>query len=905
MKGTQVFDNHTQKREEADITALKRWQDVFCKVAGVYAFLLDEEGEALTELSGSPVEVAELMGAVTEKRIADIRRRVVESDIEDQAVEITGIPNLRLCAVAVREPGRAPLTWILFAVLKDSLEDASMYSRPPLTQFSREVTEEELYRAMDLVRDTMQILPAFTGEAAEQPEAVMPAATNPQDELSRLFLRAKTMTEIVSLLDSQENIDVTMEALIRHVGEFINLSHAFICQTHRADDRIDIVTQWNCEGGTRLFDHVDGISRFWFLRDSKTLILHHDSQMSFGEREHLDDLGIKSLIVIPIEVSGRIGFYACFTENRRERHWDIEEIKFISDAIKILHSIIARRVQQNSLASSFQSLEAILDNVGSAIYVRDMNTDAILFANRSLKSRFSREMETNKLGQLFERDIPPNVLSGNYEIYDEDRERWYDLYYTHIVWVDGRPVSLFATYDVTDKKLYQKRIEQQAYTDFLTGLYNRMCCERDLTHYVDEATKAGSPGALCYLDLDDFKHINDGLGHQYGDLLLQTISKSLRGVDGISNTCYRMGGDEFVIIIAPGSYGAFEEILDTIKGMFARPWYLKDTDYYCTMSMGIVEFPKDGTTVTELIKKADIAMYEAKKAGKNRVAKYTDSIDSSSFRRLDMEKNMRDATMDGYNEFEVYYQPIIDVQKADEPCIGAEALIRWNSSKMGLVSPGEFIPLAEYLGLINPIGNHVLQTACENCVKWNDELKKKNPSTLMRINVNLSVVQLLQNDIVDVIERAILSSGIRPKDLTLEVTESLAINDLDRTKMILDKIKRLGVKLALDDFGTGYSSLNNIRVLPFDIIKVDQNFVKDLATDSYSQAFIRMVAELGDAIGAEVCVEGIENEAQLKVLEGMDVKYIQGFYFDKPLTQAVFEDHYIYNNKTRPARRPV
>ncbi|MBQ9512327.1 MAG: GGDEF domain-containing protein, partial [Lachnospiraceae bacterium] len=643
MKGLQF--NNQETEEVFDIRAIARWQDVFSKVSGVYTCLLGENGEALTELSGSAVETAELTGAVTEKRIADIRRRVIESDIEDQAVEITSIPNLRLCAVAMKEGLKKPLTWILYAVLTDSTEDESMYSRPPITQFSRQITEEQLYRAMDLLRDTMNILPAF--ERQNGGESAGSVDSSAQNELSRLFLRAKTMTEIVSLLDSQDNIDTTMEMLIRHVGEYIDLSHAFICQTHRKDDRIDIVTQWSCEGERRMFDHLNDISRFWFLKDQKTLILHHDSQMSFGEREHLDDLGIKSLIVMPIEVSGRIGFYACFTENRRERHWDIDEIKFISDTIKILHSIIARRVQKNSLASSFQSLEAILDNVGSSIYVRDMNTDAILFANRSLKSRFSREMDANKLGALFERDIPPNVLSGNYEIYDEDRERWYDLYYTHIVWVDGRPVALFAIYDVTDKKLYQKRIEQQAYTDFLTGMYNRMCCERDLVKYIDEATKAGTPGALLYLDLDDFKHINDGLGHQYGDLLLKTISHSLRSVDGISNTCYRMGGDEFVIIVSPKSYPVFEEILDTIKGMFARPWYLKDTDYYCTMSMGIVEFPKEGDSVTELIKKADIAMYEAKKAGKNRVAKYTDNIDSTSFRRLDMEKNMRDATING------------------------------------------------------------------------------------------------------------------------------------------------------------------------------------------------------------------------------------------------------------------
>ena len=258
---------------------------------------------------------------------------------------------------------------------------------------------------------------------------------------------------------------------------------------------------------------------------------------------------------------------------------------------------------------------------------------------------------------------------------------------------------------------------------------------------------------------------------------------------------------------------------------------------------------------------------------------------------------MRDAMMKNYEEFEIYYQPIVDNLTKGTPCVGAEALVRWNS-KMGFISPGEFIPLAEYLGLINPIGNHVLEEACKACRDWNEA---GHPD--YRINVNLSVVQLLQPDIVEIIQNAIDTSGIRPSQLVLEITESLAINDLDRTKNILMKIKRLGVRVALDDFGTGYSSLNNIRALPFDIIKVDQNFVRDLAEDSYSQSFIRMIAELGEAIGADICVEGIETKMQYQVLENMKVHYIQGYYFDRPITRDVFEEKYVSMNHAEKKKK--
>ena len=369
------------------------------------------------------------------------------------------------------------------------------------------------------------------------------------------------------------------------------------------------------------------------------------------------------------------------------------------------------------------------------------------------------------------------------------------------------------------------------------------------------------------MDLDDFKHINDGLGHQYGDVLLKGISHNLQRISGIESTCYRMGGDEFVILVPPEYYPRFTLIQEEIKEIFAKPWFLKDADYYCTMSMGTVTFPKDGDNVQDLIKKADIAMYDAKKSGKNRVAHYSEQLDSASNTRLDMEKNMRDATIERIEEFEVYYQPVIDIQKEELPCTGAEALVRWNSSELGFLTPGSFIPLAEYLGLISQIGNHVMRMACLECKKWNE-----NGHPDYKVNVNLSVVQLLQNDMVEVIRKTLEETEVNPKNLTLEVTESIAKDDMDRMQKIMDNITK-----------------------SVDVIKVEQTFVKDLAEDSYSQAFIKMVAELANTIGVSICVEGIETEAQYKVLEGMKVRLVQGYYFGKPMSKEAFEEKYVRN----------
>ena len=211
---------------------------------------------------------------------------------------------------------------------------------------------------------------------------------------------------------------------------------------------------------------------------------------------------------------------------------------------------------------------------------------------------------------------------------------------------------------------------------------------------------------------------------------------------------------------------------------------------------------------------------------------------------------------------------------------------RWNSANLGFIPPAEFIPLAEYLGLINPIGNYVLREACGRCRRWNEA------GLDYKVNVNLSVVQLLQTDMVEIVDRTLEETGLEPRNLTLEVTESLAINDMDRMKEILNRIKSLGVKIALDDFGTGYSSLSHIREIPFDLIKVDQSFVKELAKDAYSQSFVKMVAELAETLGGNICVEGIETKAQYQVVRDMKVRYIQGYFFDRPMKLEEFEEKY-------------
>ena len=272
-----------------------------------------------------------------------------------------------------------------------------------------------------------------------------------------------------------------------------------------------------------------------------------------------------------------------------------------------------------------------------------------------------------------------------------------------------------------------------------------------------------------------------------------------------------------------------------------------------------------------------------RKQTENGYAYYSREVENSTAKRLDIENNMRQAVSTGIDEFVVFYQPVVNVNT--QMCTSCEALVRWDSKALGFMGPGEFIPLAEYLGLITSIGDYVLEEACRRCKLWND-----NGHPDFYINVNLSVVQLLQKNVVENIKRILDKTGVNPKNIVLEITESFAINDMQRVMDIITGLKKLGPRIALDDFGTGYSSLNYIKQLPLDIIKVDKTFIDDIIEDDYAQAFVKLIVDLSKTIGTKIVVEGVEHKEQFELLKSLGVDYIQGYYFGKPVPANIFEE---------------
>lgn len=881
--------NQSQRKETTeygidllDPVVMQGLQDHFCEANNVYCVCIGKTQGVVTKAYGTKEELDYIHRKAGMSRHAMLLNKLFVTDMEDVIEEPLEDPGFKMCGISIQLGGKVAALWIVIGVIE---EDGQRIPGRP--DYVKTTTSGQYYRSMEFLSYlSKQFFASKLDEIIAQ--EAFAKSNESQKRIEGELKRSEVMTSIVQMLESENGFSKITEDILKDVCEYLRISNACLLRLGNNGDTVDMISEWCLDARNSYIARCQDcpVEDFPFM-NGKPYIFSSGTVVPERFRPFCEKWKFRAGITLPVEINRTPAMYLVFFETERERIWDVTEIKFIKEVKQIIQSILSKRIAKNSLASSYASLEAILENVGCGICVKEPIKDRVLYSNQQFRKMFPQnDMESRLRAQALGEDS--GMDSSYTEYFSEDDNHYYDIYQNSINWVDGRMVILSTIYDVTDKKLYQQKIERQANNDFLTGLYNRMRCEHDIADCIRVTMEHGEQGALLYIDLDDFKHINDGLGHQYGDMLLKAISNSFQRIPGIEDQCYRMGGDEFVIIITREQYSRMEEIIEDIKGVFLKPWFLKGAEYYCTMSMGVVVFPEDGEDVQELIKKADIALYEAKKHGKNRVEYYDDAVDNSSFKQLDLEQSMRHATSNECSEFEVYYQPVVDISIDGDPCCGAEALVRWNSATMGLISPAEFIPMAEYLGLINPIGQYVMREACKHCKYWND---MGHPD--YHVNVNLSVVQLLRNDIVDNIRQVIEETGINPKNLTLEVTESLAINDMGRMKQILGDIKQLGVMLALDDFGTGYSSLNHIRELPIDIIKIDRCFIIDIGKDDYSEVFVKMVSELAETIGVRICVEGVEDSEQVEKLRAMKVQYIQGYYYGKPMRAADFDGEYV------------
>ena len=456
--------------------------------------------------------------------------------------------------------------------------------------------------------------------------------------------------------------------------------------------------------------------------------------------------------------------------------------------------------------------------------------------------------------------------------------------------------ELAATFREMGENLHQyhEQVRYVAYHDSLTGLPNRQMFKDYLNRATAEARRNLQGVAVLFLDLDNFKRINDTLGHQAGDMLLKAFSnrlaKHLRETDIVSHTSpeeasrvvARLAGDEFIILL-PGTSrpGEAQQIASRILKSLLDPFVISLQELYISASIGIAMYPEDGETASELLRNADIAMYHAKKIGRNNVQYYSRKMNEESAQKLKIEGKLRHALEN--NALELHYQPQVNLVTGQ--ISGVEALLRWEDPELGKVPPDVFIPIAEEYGLIVDISEWVINEACRQAQDWTRVF-----SLPITMSINVSAVHFNNQNLEAVIASALKATGLNPRHLELELTETSILHDLNQAIETLESFKDMGLQLALDDFGTGYSSLSYLMKLPFDRLKIDQSFIRNLKTETKGMAIVSAIISMSHSLGMSVIAEGVEQEEHMQALLQMHCDHIQGYHISRPLTAHKFED---------------
>ncbi|MGA7181091.1 MAG: EAL domain-containing protein [Thiobacillaceae bacterium] len=563
--------------------------------------------------------------------------------------------------------------------------------------------------------------------------------------------------------------------------------------------------------------------------------------------------------------------------------------QFLSSVTDILAGFVRRKRHEDSLRLS----SAVIKSTHDAVMITDLNR-RILSINPSF-TEITGYTEAEAIGQTpkllysqrhddsFYRQMWTSIADAGYwqgEIWNRRKNgelypEWLTL--STVRDEKGEVVNYVGVFsDISQVKQVEERLERLAHYDALTDLPNRLLLQSRLKHAVEQARRDHRSLAVLFLDLDRFKHVNDSLGHPAGDELLQIVAKRLLSRLREVDTLARVGGDEFVVLLEslvdPNDAANLAQAL--IK-LIKEPIYLNGgREVYVGASVGISIFPEDGSSAEQLIRNADTAMYQAKEGGRGTFHYYTEAMTRRVEHRLDLEARLRRALTQ--NEFILHYQPLISL--ADGRCKGVEALVRWNDADAGLVSPGQFIPLAEETGLILPLGEWVLQTACRQFKAWRDA-----GLYLETIAINLSPTQFKQSDIRKRIAACLAESGLPPSCLELEITESAIMEQGPGAILKLAALKDLGVRIAIDDFGTGYSSLAYLKDFPIDKLKIDQSFVRDIPKNSATAEIAAIIIAMAKTLKLESLAEGVELQEQLLFLKSKGCDSCQGYLFSRPV----------------------
>lgn len=576
---------------------------------------------------------------------------------------------------------------------------------------------------------------------------------------------------------------------------------------------------------------------------------------------------------------------------------DADKTKDLCDNILASDGALRGFIYRVSLYTENKSFIDIIENMPSCVFVCDIDMEKVYFANKNMRELFySKEKgytildKLRKLIKASDEDSKEKPNGHSLEFFCETKDIWFHMSESVLKSHCGAVLRLVSMENINDKIQYEKTIEKQTLFDGRTGLPNRKQLDLDFQDIIRYAEDDNENGMMLFIDIDNFKIVNDRFGHQYGDLMLKEIGSYLNGLSKYGAMAYAFGGDEFLILIPHLSIHNSSKIIDEILKRFNDRWILDDVSYTTSVSVGTALFPRDGSSLGSLLQKVDMSVYKAKIDGKGRLIEYKESFANSLTRYMDIVREMRTAVLNDCKGFYVSYQPIVSAQTKQPE--SAEALLRWRHPELGNISPGEFIPIAEDTGLIIPLGKFVLLEAMSKCREWCKQ------GFIKHMNINLSVEQMIRADFIETVKDAVSVTGVDPKTIVFEITESIAIKDLTVMNEIIGNLIRLGFKMALDDFGTGYSSFNCFKDLQLGIVKLDKSFIDNVSINKLDTTMVRSIVNLSHEFRLDVCAEGVEQPDQYHVLKDMGVDLIQGYLFSRPqeastLESGFFKEHTI------------
>lgn len=658
------------------------------------------------------------------------------------------------------------------------------------------------------------------------------------------------------------------------------------------------------------------------IQTKKPLLIPNVYEDDRPNHEICRNFGINGMFMVPLVTMGKVLGALAVVELEKEklyfREADIQLAQSIADATaSTLSNLIYMEKQEKLIETRTSELtsknlelervvgelgnlsrekELILNSAGEGIFGLDLHGD-ITFCNPASELMLgyaSGELIGKPVQAIFsqyEKTLSEVAYSSqNVQFTKKDQTVFAVEYVISSINEGDKRIGEVVTFkDITERQKLEEEIKHLAYYDSLTNLPNRVLLNEQLKKWLAEAEQNGKKLALLYLDLDRFKMINDSLGHSYGDILLRETASRLRKNIPDCALVSRQGGDEFMIILPElAAKKDIYPILEQVIESFAAPFSLKENEIYIMASIGISVFPEDGDTAEELIKNADSAMYKSKEMSGSYFHFFKSEMNNRNLESIYIENSLYRAL--DLNEMAIYYQPQIDGRT--NAIIGAEALLRWNHSKLGMISPVDFIPLAEETGLIIPIGRWVLENACKQLKQW-----KMEGHDALTVSVNLSGRQFEEELLVPMIKEILDDLELDPSCLHIELTENQIIKNTKVTIEKMKQLKELGVKISIDDFGTGYSSLGYLKDFPLDTLKIDRSFIMDVTNNPADAAITNTIITLAQNLNLNVVAEGVETAEQLAFLLSKDCHIMQGFFFSRPVEAAELEKKFLLENE--------